>query len=1138
MVTEFQRLHAGYSRYFRRINRAFVFAALLAPAMARAQVMDTTIIGNGTPGPYGLGNRFVDPASIVLTDPDSVLGPALPFAYVPEANALLFSAPIDSGARFNARFLPRFAGIARTFSLYEPVYMKADDSLQPSADTGRRAAAFSAAEDLDVSGYKSVGIAAGSSGRSTIEQAMDVSIFGDVAHDTRLEAHLSDQGTSLDEDTREISDIDMIYATLSNPRWSATVGDQYLRWPDRMMLSGDKKIKGIAATARPGPWSATLFGALSRGKMAVQTFNGRAGLQGPYRLTGNGENQIITVIGGTTRLSLNGRMLKEGDNADYTVDYDAGAISFAVRCPIHDRDIIRAEYEYTTFDYQRLMTGAETDFAPADSHVSVRGALWLESDNAEAPIDLELTAADRDSLSAAGDRPWMKTMGRPVPWSRADSAALYDALYIRGRDSLGRDRFVWAGTGNFPSDKQLYSVTFHRVADGQGDYMPETTFCPQPGVCYDAYRFAGSGGNFSAKNEFPAPQRTTVGEIAAAYAPAPWLSASTDIAGQEHDRNLLSARDDAGNTGAAAYSTISIGKRRSETRSAWAGATHRIVTQGFTQDVLSAAERKSAWNDTVLAPGMGRRQWWESYAGATVWKGAATEFSYGQVWRGDSLATDRISNATNARIFDRLSLSYAGALFRNHAAGLADRTRRDGLSARLDMGKAALSMGAADEWWYGTGMPGRGHAAGSFAFDWLPLSFHESVDASQHRRGNGGILSAADTGWSLEWTQSFDHNLLPGWRLAASSTHYRLVTHDPGHREISTLANLINDLASKSGLTLRQEYSITQELASSVVQEPHYVGVNGHYALDTTGTGDRYVPKIGGDWEVREREVYDPSSDKRIRKTVFGLNWKFKPDIKGLYGVLADLAWDGAGRIEEHLLRPDSLTWRAWLPGWYALDSAARDSAVRFADLHYRQSVDWKPAAYPAWHAALSTQPQLRFVRDYEERGAEWTAALDYSPHAWFFGIEGRGLHLRHTGFDAYELTDRSAALTQRYEIIKGLSAYLRETAGAARKAPVIDRTGRYAAVKPGLSWRPVAGGFGEASYTLSWYDAANTADYRLAQGNPAGLSNIIDVFVDVRLSAHFSLSGSYRGEMSRPVDSKEYRPGMHTMTMEMRAYL
>jgi hypothetical protein len=261
----------------------FLFSPLLA---ANAIQVDTTLFGDGGPGPYPIGKWFPDTATLTVTLPDS--SGAAPWTLIADRNALLFSQPIDSGMPIHVRFHTMFYGVPKIFSLYTKTYLSPDDTAA-ALDTAKFAAlAPPREENLSVSGYKSVGVSVGSFGQVNLEQGLDVRIGGDIRPQTSLTAHLSDQGSSLDGATREISDFDMIYISLDNPSYRAVAGDQYVAWPFKGLLSGQKKIKGLSASYTPlsAPLSLGAFGALSGGNSAIETKQGQTGKQGPYYLTG------------------------------------------------------------------------------------------------------------------------------------------------------------------------------------------------------------------------------------------------------------------------------------------------------------------------------------------------------------------------------------------------------------------------------------------------------------------------------------------------------------------------------------------------------------------------------------------------------------------------------------------------------------------------------------------------------------------------------------------------------------------------------------------------------------------------------------------------------------------------------------
>ncbi|MBD3321335.1 MAG: hypothetical protein GF350_09605, partial [Chitinivibrionales bacterium] len=274
---EYQRVGKAGGDY--ACSALLVFCLLNIPASAA--IIDTSFSADGGPGPYSLGRSFIDTASLQIAIADSVYKTIPPYTYIAQSNSILFSEPIDSGTTIRVRYSTRFEGLSKTHYLYRKTYIDTHDtSLDLYQENAPDAPPLFYDEDLSISGYQSVGVSIGNAGGTNFEQALDVSIFGEIAPETELKGHLSDQGSTLEGATREISEIDMIYITLTNPRYAATVGDQYLSWPSGGLLFGEKKIKGLSAAYTPKWGHVKGFGALSGGKFAVQNIRGSNGIQG------------------------------------------------------------------------------------------------------------------------------------------------------------------------------------------------------------------------------------------------------------------------------------------------------------------------------------------------------------------------------------------------------------------------------------------------------------------------------------------------------------------------------------------------------------------------------------------------------------------------------------------------------------------------------------------------------------------------------------------------------------------------------------------------------------------------------------------------------------------------------------------
>jgi hypothetical protein len=91
--------------------------------------------------------------------------------------------------------------------------------------------------------------------------------------------------------------------------------------------------------------SAALVGAIRE-----EHFTGIEGSQGPYKLRDKWQLYVL-VISGSERVYVNGLLLR-GENNDYTIDYNAGEITFLLFTISSKCSAI--EYQYSDRNYTRL----------------------------------------------------------------------------------------------------------------------------------------------------------------------------------------------------------------------------------------------------------------------------------------------------------------------------------------------------------------------------------------------------------------------------------------------------------------------------------------------------------------------------------------------------------------------------------------------------------------------------------------------------------------------------------------------------------------------------------------------------------------------------------------------------------------
>ena len=1121
-------------------------------------MVDTILFGNASVGPYIIGNSFPDSSSLSVLLQNGTATPS--WKFFPERNSIFFSRPIDSGVPIHLSFTTSFYGIPKIFSLYPKRYFDPNDTAMKS-DTFSAPALEPDKNKLAVSGYKSVGVSLGNFGKLNLEQGLDVKIGGNIRPQTTVTAHLSDQGSSLDGQTREINDFDMIYLAIDDPSFHSIIGDQYVAWPFQGLLSGRKKIKGISASVGPksSPLSIGAFGALSGGKSAIETQQGHTGLQGPYTLRGNGERDLILPVTATVKVRINGHDLDEGIDRDFTVDYALGTVTFTPKVAIHDEDLIRFEYEYRLYNYQRTIAGATAALVHPDSLFSMQGVIWSESDNKNQPIDLTLTDAEKAALAAAGDRLPYASTAKPVhPNDVAGQSQLYP-LYKR--KIAGSDTFwVYVPLDSIRAHPDstfgFFYVFFRTLNPGEktnANYRLD--FIDSRGQVY-RHVPADSDALYSTLytdlSPVPAPAAQRNAEIKAEVR-LPLFRAMLDMAGQDVDRNLFSSLDDNNNLSAATNFSFLAGVKRIDRRSFWLDGTHRFTSARFSGEPLSAFDRKEQWDDTSLAAQSTNRQDWDATAGTTILPGLQTSLTYGQERRDSLLAIDKISPGLLYAPSDRFSLDYNGTFFRHLLTLDKGSGRREYAHATLTFPHQTFGLLYRDEWRTDSLDNGTGLFEGGVAFNLLPWKLAEKVTYQLKSKIPAGTPVLRDTGYTVRWEQSVNHNPLPGWNVGGIATFDRTAPFAgyAAQQSTTTLLDLISDITpAGKGFLSHQHYRTNTELTSSFVQVPIFAGKGmGTYVFDSMR--QEYVPHVPGDYFMQQQEVYSQSSDLRVRKTSAEIGWTYAPR-RSLRGILNDCSWQGSLTSEEHV-DVGSPDLRSWLPGWRSIaswaGSSALDTGVRYADCSYRQEVEWSPrgdSALPAVErpsGRLSLTPNYREIRGYREAGLE--TRLEGERPIRRFTLAG-AINLLSVNHEAeeegssYSFYDRRLELIQRCRIFRGSTVALLETAGLLHRnsgTAALDSM-LYWQIAPSFAWQPAAAGSVGALYTWSVVPPAGDADYRMARGFRSGTSHRLTITADVKMGSRVLVNGSYQGDLRKTAAETSFEPANHVFSLQVRVFM
>ncbi|NJC27494.1 hypothetical protein [Neolewinella antarctica] len=275
------------------------------------------------------------------------------------------------------------------------------------------------------------GISFGNRQDLVLNSAFNLQLDGELGNGIEVSAAITDESLPIQPEgtTQQLREFDKIFIQLRKNRTQLTAGDYELRNPEGYFLQFYKKLEGATFTTVLGEEEAvggrevggstdlpptayrlppnssrlTTEGsiAIARGQFTRQQIQPIEGNQGPYKLTGSGNQRFLIVLAGTERIFLDGVLLTRGLDGDYIIDYNLAELTFSTRRIITRDSRITAEYEFADQRYVRTLATASTRYDR--NRYSAYVNAYTQQDSRTATGDLELNANQRQQLSDAGD---------------------------------------------------------------------------------------------------------------------------------------------------------------------------------------------------------------------------------------------------------------------------------------------------------------------------------------------------------------------------------------------------------------------------------------------------------------------------------------------------------------------------------------------------------------------------------------------------------------------------------------------------------------------------------------------------------------------------------------------------------------
>lgn len=405
-------------------------------------------------------------------------------------------------------------------------------------------------ENIQQSGSIVRGFTVGTNKDFTLESGLRLQLAGQLSDEIEVVAALTDENTPIQPEgnTETLDELDKVFIEVRHQKAIGTFGDY-----DYVETIGEfgkvnRKLQGLKGELIFEDLNVVGAVAGSRGKFTSNQFNGQDGIQGPYRLYGENNENNIVVIAGSERVYLDGEEMKRGENNDYTIEYANAEITFTPNRLITSASRITVDFEYTDRKYQRNFFAGNVKTKFFDDKLKLSVGFFQESDDKNNPIDISINDDERAILEAAGDNR-DKAIVNGARLATVDSTGSINGIYEKVDTVFNGEAYSYY-VYNPGSDSALYNVSFTFVGTGNGDYIKRGL---------GNYEFAGIGqGSYLPIIYLPLPSTRQLANILVEGKPFENLNIKLELAGSNWDQNAFSNIDDGDNFGYARNIQINL----------------------------------------------------------------------------------------------------------------------------------------------------------------------------------------------------------------------------------------------------------------------------------------------------------------------------------------------------------------------------------------------------------------------------------------------------------------------------------------------------------------------------------------------------------------------------------------------------
>lgn len=410
-------------KYFTLVLSVFIYMLLRADSLFLLNVEKGDTVN--------LNNVIYNNSLLIMTDSDVLKN---------YDDYLFFNGIIQFNKQFDS------ISIMYTYIPVKLNYINYTHSADSLDEETRQTEGISRDGDVFMAGIKGFNLSVNNNGAFSFNQSLEMNMEGKIDDRWTLRGSIYDDGSPGSPGVYNVpvSQIEDISITLYDSLSRIILGNSQFEGYNGRFTMINRQVLGIYGRTELNGYEIKASVAGQKGKYTEKTFYCSENIQGPYALTEEVLLIEYIITPESDRIYGNGILLKRGEDADYTINYQTGEIYFTDNFIVDESTLIYAQFQ--TYEQSSSMTGYYGGFSTPDSIVNI------------------LFIREEQNIADKNEQAFFAAIG-------SDSSAVF----------LSTVEYVGEGNGNYLMNDSIlvfagngagdYTASFYYVGMGNGDYL-------------------------------------------------------------------------------------------------------------------------------------------------------------------------------------------------------------------------------------------------------------------------------------------------------------------------------------------------------------------------------------------------------------------------------------------------------------------------------------------------------------------------------------------------------------------------------------------------------------------------------------------------------------------------------------------